>query len=210
MPVVIFIAAIAVLGMIGQAIEAIWAAWNWGILCIVVAIVGVGTVIAGAIIEGNKGNGSLKIQCDEWRNRALAAEANLEQQPTAKRKRATMDDGDDLLPEWMDRALNAEEMLETIEKHVLSATEAAEARMAAFEQRAEAADHQAAMIGERCIMLEQQLATERQANIEAKRQPVLAPEWTKFMLVHCHPYKHGNSKVATEVTQWLLTMRKKG
>lgn len=31
----------------------------------------------------------------------------------------------------------------------------------------------------------------------------------KQLLLLCHPDKHGNSKAATEVTQWLLSVRRK-
>jgi hypothetical protein len=32
----------------------------------------------------------------------------------------------------------------------------------------------------------------------------------KRLIQLCHPDKHGNSKVSTEVTQWLLDLRKRG
>lgn len=38
-------------------------------------------------------------------------------------------------------------------------------------------------------------------------QQKLHPEWIKRLIRLCHPDKHGNSKLATEMTQWLLSMR---
>lgn len=37
----------------------------------------------------------------------------------------------------------------------------------------------------------------------------IRPERVKQLIRLCHPDKHGDSQVATEVTQWLLSMRSK-
>ena len=43
--------------------------------------------------------------------------------------------------------------------------------------------------------------------MEAERKDSIPPDVLKKLLHLAHPDKHGGSKIATEATQWLLSMR---